>query len=81
MSELTTKARAEWYARILTTVADYEDFVEGVENMLLAVGPCYDKEGETEEELLEAMCEAYEAEFARLKIDTSNPICTFLLWK
>lgn len=78
-TQLTAKAKAEWYARILCAVVKWEDFKEATDNLLVAVGPCYNKEGETEEELWEAVCEAHEAEFARLKVDINDPICTFLL--
>lgn len=64
-----TKARALRYVWLMEVAVPYgNEWLEAMENIHLALGPCYAKEGDTDEEWLEAVCEAYEAEFKRLSI-------------
>lgn len=80
MDELTLKARAEWYMRIMALAVPVEDFKEATDNILISIGFCYKEEDEEPEDILKAICLAYEAEFSRLKIDTTSPTCSYLLW-
>ena len=65
--KMNYKEKARKYAAVLETeLVSVADYCEAMDNILLAIGLCYCKEGETQEEEWEAVCDAYEAEFKRL---------------
>lgn len=67
---MALKAKAEKYVWLMEVAVPYGDqWLEAMENINTALGPCYSKEGDSDEEWLEAVCEAYEAEFKKLGID------------
>lgn len=66
---MENRAKAERYIRLMEVAVPYgKEWLEAVENIDIALGPCYAKDGDSDEEWLEAVCEAYEAEFKRLGI-------------
>jgi hypothetical protein len=63
------KEKARKYAEVMETeLVSVSDYCEAMDNIMLAMGICYNKEGDSDKEMWEAACEAYEAEFRRLGI-------------